>query len=69
MRHAAKLIALDGKKRLTVSTGNIEKYLGKKIFPELNTHKEANVGVVNGLAWTQFGGDTLSIEVNVMDGG
>lgn len=68
MRHAAKLIALDGKKRLTVSSANIEKYLGKKIFPELCTHKEANVGVVNGLAWTQFGGDTLSIEVNVMDG-
>ena len=47
-----------------VDEKDIETYLGKKIFDHTKKLKEAQVGVVTGLAYTQFGGDILPIEVN-----
>ncbi len=47
---------------------NIEKYLGVKKFKYQTSDKISKVGVTNGLAWTQSGGDILSIEVSVMKG-
>ncbi|MBP3542596.1 MAG: endopeptidase La, partial [Lachnospiraceae bacterium] len=44
------------------------KLLGMRIYEEPDLVKKDEVGVATGLAWTQYGGDTLSIEVNVMDG-
>ncbi len=43
---------------------DIEEYLGKKAFDHTKKLNEAKVGVVTGLAYTQFGGDILPIEVN-----
>ena len=43
---------------------NLEEYLGKPKFTNNKTEQNDLVGVVTGLAYTQFGGDTLSIEVN-----
>ena len=43
-------------------------YLGRKKFLFDKKNDEDLVGVARGLAWTSVGGDTLSIEVNVMDG-
>ena len=68
MRKCAKNIIVDGKKSMTVSNRNIENYLGKRIYIENDKQNKALSGVVCGLAWTQFGGDTLKVEVNVMEG-
>ena len=55
-------------KKISVTGGNLEQYLGiRKYLPEsLGTQDE--VGLVTGLAWTSVGGETLEVEVNVMDG-
>ncbi len=55
-------------KKVTVKKSDLEKYLGipKHLYSEVN--REDKVGVVTGLAWTQFGGETLQIEVIKMDG-
>ena len=47
---------------------NVEEYLGKPIFDHTKKLSEAQVGVVTGLAYTQFGGDILPIEVNHFKG-
>lgn len=68
MRKAASIIVTEGKKSITVSTKTLEKLLGRRIYEEPESDKKDRVGVATGLAWTQYGGDTLSIEVNAMDG-
>ena len=68
MRKAASEIVTANKKTVTASEKTLTKLLGRKIYEDLAIVKKDEVGVVTGLAWTQFGGDTLSIEVNVMDG-
>lgn len=56
------------KKSLTISSNKLEKYLGPSIFEFGNDEKKDKVGVVTGLAWTAYGGDTLPVEVAVMKG-
>lgn len=56
------------KKSLTVSSSKLEKYLGPVVFEFENDDKKDKVGVVTGLAWTAYGGDTLPVEVAVMKG-
>ena len=68
MRKAASNIVVDGKKSVSASKKSLTKLLGKRIYEDIDIVKTDEVGVATGLAWTQFGGDTLSIEVNVMDG-
>lgn len=46
-----------------ITLDNIENYLGKPKFTELEYDKEDKVGVVNGMSYTKFGGDILPIEV------
>lgn len=55
-------------KKIEVTPEVVKKYLGAPLFD--NTKKEAKpqVGVVTGLAYTQFGGDILPIEVNYFPG-
>ncbi len=68
MRKAASEIVTGGRKSITASSKTLQKLLGRRIYEDLGIINKDEVGVVTGLAWTQFGGDTLSIEVNVMDG-
>ncbi|MEN8077720.1 endopeptidase La [Clostridioides difficile] len=56
------------KKSITVSANTLEKYLGPAIFAFEKEVKDDKVGVVTGLAWTGYGGDTLPVEVAVMNG-
>lgn len=55
-------------KRVTVTAGELEQLLGvRKYLPE-HLSAQDEVGLVTGLAWTSVGGETLEVEVNVMDG-
>ena len=67
-RKAAKLIVEGGVSRVVVNSDDLKSFLGpKKIIPEtISTLDE--VGVVNGMAYTQSGGDLLKVEAAVMDG-
>jgi len=55
-------------KAVSVKPENLSDYLGVKKFVPDTVLKEPEVGVVNGLAWTQVGGTTMPIEVAVMPG-
>ncbi|HAT4364015.1 TPA: endopeptidase La [Clostridium perfringens] len=68
IRKGIKDIIEKDKKNLNISTKLVEKYLGPKIFSYEEIDKEDKVGVVTGMAWTAYGGDTLPVEVMVMDG-
>ena len=67
-RKAAKLVVEEQKEKVRVSGKNIEEFLGKKKFRPDMANAENEIGIVRGLAWTQVGGDTLEIEVNIMPG-
>ena len=68
IRKSAKKIAETDVKCVTVTEKNISDFLGKaKILPE-KLESENPIGVVNGLAYTQLGGDLLKVEVASMDG-
>ncbi|ELC8441254.1 endopeptidase La [Clostridium perfringens] len=68
IRKGIKDIIEKNKEKLNISTKIVEKYLGPKIFSYEEIDKEDKVGVVTGMAWTAYGGDTLPVEVMVMDG-
>ncbi len=67
-RKVAKTIVSDNKRVVTVSRNNLEKYLGIKKYRFDYANEKDEVGIATGLAWTPVGGDTLSIEVNLMNG-
>lgn len=67
-RKAAKEIIMDGKTSVRINDKNLEKYLGKEKYSIHKSNEKNEIGIVRGLAWTSFGGDTLQIEVNVMPG-
>lgn len=56
------------KKSVSISKKKIEAMLGKILFEYGEKEKKNEVGVVTGLAYTQFGGDVLQIEVNFFSG-
>lgn len=59
---------VSGKKSVTITKASLSKYLGTRKYIDADLPKEPTVGVVTGLAWTSIGGDTLEIEVSVMEG-
>ena len=67
-RKTARLIMEEDKKKITVTSKNLSDFLGKEHFNYLMANKKDEIGISRGLAWTQVGGDTLQIEVNVMPG-
>lgn len=63
-----ELIKQEKPGKITVNGTQIEQYLGvRKYLPDRLPGKD-QVGLVTGLAWTSVGGETLEVEVNVMDG-
>ncbi len=67
-RKAAKEIVEENKNSIMVSEKLLTKFLGGRIFTYDHAPKSNMIGMATGLAWTEVGGDTLSIEVNVMKG-
>ena len=67
-RKTARLIMEEDKKKVTVTSKNLSDFLGKEHFNYLMANKKDEIGISRGLAWTQVGGDTLQIEVNVLPG-
>ena len=55
-------------KRITVTEEELPKLLDCQPYPPALCAESEEIGVVNGLAWTQAGGEILEVEVNVMDG-
>ena len=65
---AMQIVSQEIPKRITVTGSNIESYLGvRKYLPDRLPCAD-QIGLVTGLAWTSVGGETLEVEVNVMDG-
>lgn len=54
--------------RLKIDRSTLEKYLGKEKYSYSKKNTKSEIGVVNGLAYTIYGGDTLPIEVNFYKG-
>ncbi len=58
----------NGRKRIKLSRTKLREYLGTPKFTRDDADDEPAVGMVNGLAWTSVGGDTLEIEVAALKG-
>lgn len=66
-RKAAMQVA-DGSGKITVKAANLSEYLGNPKFIREDLSGKNEVGVVNGLAWTQVGGEVLTVEAAVLEG-
>ena len=67
-RKSAMQLVTSDIKRVNITEKNLPDYLGTvRYTPSVHiTHDE--IGIVNGLAWTEVGGEILEVEVNVMEG-
>ena len=63
-----RLVGQETPKKITVSAKNMEEFLGIRRYQPEELEREDPVGLVTGLAWTSVGGETLEVEVNVMEG-
>jgi len=68
IRKAIKTILLDKVDKVTIDADNIEKWLGKPKYVYNKIDDVDQIGVVTGLAYTQYGGDTLPVEVTYYKG-
>jgi len=67
-RKSAKEIVLEGVKSVRITAENIEKYAGVKKFRYGEAELEDQVGATTGLAWTEVGGELLTIEAVTVPG-
>ncbi len=67
-RKAVKEIVTNKTKKVTITGQNLEKFSGVPKFRFGETESEDMVGVVTGLAWTEVGGDILTIESVLLPG-
>ena len=67
-RKAAMQLVQGDVKRVSITDKNLKDFLGVERYTESVHITKDETGVVNGLAWTEEGGEILEVEVNVMDG-
>ncbi len=67
-RKAAREVVKDRSKSIKLTKTNLQKYLGVPRYRFGSAEKDNEIGVATGLAWTESGGDILSIEVTLMKG-
>ena len=63
-----QILSQEAPKRIQVAGSNVETYLGIRKFLPDRLPGTDQIGLVTGLAWTSVGGETLEVEVNVMEG-
>ena len=68
LMHKAARKIVEGEKEVDIKKKSLKELLGSAPFEDEDENLKPQIGVVRGLAWTSVGGDTLSIEVNVMPG-
>lgn len=68
IRKAIKKILIEKIDKVDITTDNLVEYLGKHKFIHNLADKKKQVGVVTGLAYTTYGGDTLPVEVTFYKG-
>ncbi len=66
-RKVAMHLVTEDVKRINITVDTLEEFLGPRRYLSPVLDKDL-VGVVNGLAWTEVGGEMLEVEVNVMEG-
>ena len=67
-RKATKNILSDGTKNIKITKDNISDYLGVYKFRYGEAERDNQIGIVTGLAWTEYGGELLTIEGAMMPG-
>ncbi|CQR57861.1 endopeptidase La [Paenibacillus riograndensis] len=67
-RKAAKIIVSGEKEQVSILPAEVKDYLGASKYRYGMAELEDQIGTVTGLAWTEVGGDTLLIEVTVVQG-
>jgi len=68
-RKAVKILIIDKSiKHITINADNLKNFLGIQRFDYGRAEKENSIGQVIGLAWTEVGGDLLTIETTCMPG-
>ena len=68
LMHKAARKIVEGEESVDIKKKSLKELLGPAPFEDEDENLKPQIGVVRGLAWTSVGGDTLSIEVNVMPG-
>ncbi len=67
-RKCAKFLLDNERKSVTVNMDRLREFMGARKYNDDEMYTEDPVGVVNGLAYTEVGGDLLKVEVTVMEG-
>jgi len=67
-RRCVKEMLANNRKSMTVNLNNLEKIMGTKKYKYNRMNENDEIGIATGLAWTPVGGDTLCIEVTLLDG-
>ncbi|MCS1351471.1 endopeptidase La [Mechercharimyces sp. CAU 1602] len=67
-RKGVKLLVSGEKKRVVVTAKNLSQFLGPEKYRYGRAEESDQTGMATGLAWTEVGGDTLSIEVSLLPG-
>jgi len=67
-RKAATLVVEKGRKKIKIGPKDLEKHLGPPRWLAKEKTQDNETGIATGLAWTQVGGETLQIEVQLMPG-
>ncbi|MEC7885754.1 MAG: endopeptidase La [Pseudomonadota bacterium] len=68
-RKAVKRLLLEkGKRKITVTPKNLESFLGVRKYKHGEKEKNNTIGLVNGLAWTEVGGELLTVESAIVPG-
>ena len=67
-RKVVKEILINHKEKVVITEDNLTDYLGKVRFFNNEGREQGQIGIVTGLAYTEFGGDTLDIEVTTYPG-
>lgn len=67
-RKTAMRLVTSDVKRIDITVNNLKDFLGIVRYTESLHITKDEIGVVNGLAWTEVGGEILEVEVNVMEG-